>query len=124
MSDVKSPNPPAEERRDRPHRPLAFPGPEVDTLSEEERAALRWAREVCVCDVRTVRALRGATFALLLRCVSLSGSIYHEVDGFGSEEELRARLGRPGVTDRVPIAAYDVLARSPLELAALTGAGR
>jgi hypothetical protein len=116
MSDVKSPHLSAEERRDRPHRPLAFPGPETETLNDDERNALRWARDSCTCDVRTLRSLRGAAYALLLRCVSLSGAIYHEVDGFGSTEELETRLARPGVTDRVPVGAYDIGARRPLPL--------
>lgn len=116
MSDVKSSHLTAEERRDRSHRPLTLPGPEIDSLNDDERTALRWARETCTCDVRMVRGLRGAAYALLLRCVSLGGTIYHEVDGFASLEELQARLKRPGVTDRVPMGAYDVAARRPLSL--------
>jgi hypothetical protein len=116
MSDVKSPHLSAEERRDRPHRPLTLPGPEIEALNEDERNALRWARETCTCDVRMVRGLHGATYALLLRCVSLSGTIYHEVDGFASREALQARLSRPGVTDRVPVGAYDVAGRRALPI--------
>jgi hypothetical protein len=116
MTDVKRTHLSAEERRDRPHRPLAFPAPEIESLNDDERHALRWARDACACDVRSVRTLRGASYALLLRCVSLSGAIYHEVDGFGSRDELYARLARPGVTDRVPVGAYDVEGRRPLPL--------
>ena len=86
--------------------------------SAQEHEALRWARELAHgTELRSIRGLAGARFAVLVRLQSASGTRFLSVDGLSSREALRERV-KPGATvGEEVLGAYEVKGGRPVTVA-------
>ena len=86
--------------------------------SAQEQEALRWARELAHgTELRSIRGLAGARFAVLVRLQSASGTRFLSVDGLSSREALRERV-KPGATvGEEVLGAYEVKGGRPVTVA-------
>jgi hypothetical protein len=90
--------------------------------STQEQEALRWARGLAAgTELRSVRHLAGARFAVLVRLQSASGTRFLSVDGMPSREALRERV-KPGATvGEEVLGAYEVKGGRPISIAIEAG---
>lgn len=86
--------------------------------SIQEQEALRWARGLAAgTELRSIRNLAGARFAVLVRLQSASGTRFLSVDGLPSREALRERV-KPGATvGEEVLGAYEVKGGRPISIA-------
>jgi hypothetical protein len=86
--------------------------------SPQEQEALRWARELAEStELRSVRNLAGARFAVLVRLQSASGMRFLSVEGIADRETLRERV-KPGATvGEEVLGAYEVRGGRPVAVA-------
>lgn len=102
-----------QERRD---RPSAGPAPRGDSraLSVQEREATRWGREVAGTDLRAVKNLSGARYAVVLKVQSATGSTMVSMEGLPTREALLERL-KPGAGfGEDVVGAYEVRGGRPI----------
>jgi len=100
------------------------PGPEapghseVAAYSAAEKEALRWARELAgTSELRSIRNLTGARFAVLVRLQSASGMKFLSVEGIADREALKERV-KPGATvGEEVLGAYEVKGGRPVVIA-------
>ncbi len=92
-------------------------------LSPQEQEALRWAREVADGqELRSIRNLAGARFAVVLRLQSASGTRFLSVEGLADRETLKERV-KPGATvGEEVLGAYEVKGGRPVTIAIESGA--
>jgi hypothetical protein len=92
------------------------------SFSGQEQEALRWARELAAgTELRSVRNLSGARFALLVRLQSASGVRFLSVEGIPTREALKERV-KPGATvGEEVLGAYEVKGGRPVTIAIESG---
>jgi hypothetical protein len=85
------------------------------TLSRQEQEAVRWARETAGGrELRSVRNLAGARFAVLVRLQSASGVQFLSLEGLPGREALVERV-RPGASvGEEVLGAYEVRGGRPV----------
>ncbi len=86
--------------------------------SVQEQEALRWARELAAgTELRSIRNVSGARFAVLVRLQSASGLRFLSVEGIATREALKERV-KPGATvGEEVLGAYEVKGGRPVEIA-------
>ena len=86
-------------------------------FSGQEQEALRWARELAAgTELRSVRNLAGARFALLVRLQSASGVRFLSVEGIPTRDALKERV-KPGATvGEEVLGAYEVKGGRPVTI--------
>ncbi len=86
-------------------------------LNGQEQESLRWARELAAgTELRSVRNLSGARFALLVRLQSASGVRFLSVEGIATREALKERV-KPGATvGEEVLGAYEVKGGRPVTI--------
>lgn len=102
-----------QERRD---RPASGPAPRTDTrpMTVQEREATRWGREVAGTDLRAVKNLTGARYAVVMKVQSATGSTMISMEGLPTREALIERL-KPGAGfGEEVIGAYEVRGGRPI----------
>ena len=92
------------------------------SLSAQEQEATRWARELAKgTDLRSIRNLRGARFAALVRLQSASGVKFLSLEGFPTREALLERV-KPGATvGEEVLGAYEIKGGRPVTVAIEAG---
>jgi len=90
--------------------------------SAQEHETLRWARELAAgTELRSIRNLSGARFAVLVRLQSASGMRFLSVEGLTSREALKERV-KPGATvGEEVLGAYEVKGGRPVTIAIEAG---
>jgi len=102
-----------QERRDRPP-PGATPRADTRSLTIQEREATKWARETAGTDLRAVKNLPGARYAVLLKVQSATGSTMISLEGLPTREALLERL-KPGAGfGEEIVASYEVRGGRPV----------
>ncbi len=108
-------------RRAREARQGRAPGgqaePGVPGQSPQEQETLRWARGVAAGqELRSVRNLAGARFAVLVRLQSASGTRFLSLEGLPSRDVLKERV-KPGATvGEEVLGAYEVRGGRPVSI--------
>ena len=89
--------------------PPSYTPPEQDTV--------RWARKLAGrTEIRSIRGLSGARFAVLVRLQSATGARFLSLDGLPSREVLRERV-KPGATvGEEVLGAYEVKGGRPVTI--------
>lgn len=102
-----------------PGAPSAEAGP---TYNAQEQEALRWARALAAgTELRSVRNLSGARFAVLVRLQSASGTRFLSVEGIPTRDALKERV-KPGATvGEEVLGAYEVKGGRPVTIAIEAG---
>jgi hypothetical protein len=92
--------------------------PEQVTGTIQEEETLRWAREVAAGEeIRSIRHLRGARFAVLVRLQSVTGTKMLSLEGLNDRDTLRERV-KPGATvGEEVLGAYEVKGGRPVTIA-------
>jgi hypothetical protein len=87
------------------------------SLSTQEQETLRWAREVAAGqELRSIRNLAGARFAVLVRLQSASGTRFLSVEGIPTRDALKERV-KPGATvGEEVLGAYEVRGGRPVSI--------
>jgi hypothetical protein len=100
----------------------ARPEATAPQYSQPEHEALRWAREVAAgTELRSIRNLAGARFAVLVRLQSASGLRFLSVEGLPGREALKERV-KPGATvGEEVLGAYEVKGGRPVTVAIEAG---
>lgn len=101
------------------HRPPAEAEPTAgQALSLPEQETIRWAREVIAGqELRSIRNLPGARFAVLVRLQSMSGTKLLSLEGLADRETLKERV-KPGATvGEEVLGAYEVRGGRPVTVA-------
>ena len=112
-----------QEKSQKGARDAGAPRPEAGAgLSGQEQEALRWARELAAgTELRSIRNLAGARFALLVRLQSASGVRFLSVEGIPTRDALKERV-KPGATvGEEVLGAYDVKGGRPVTIAIEAG---
>lgn len=114
-----------QERQDKAGKGAAPARPDAATtpaLSAQEQEALRWARKLAAgTELRSIRGLAGARFAVLVRLQSASGLRFLSVEGLASREALKERV-KPGATvGEEVLGAYEVKGGRPVTIAIEAG---
>ena len=94
-------------------------GPEAvaPQYSPQEQEALRWARQLAGTELRSIRSLAGARFAVLVRLQAATGARFLSVEGLPSRDALRERV-KPGATvGEEVMGAYEVKGGRPVTIA-------
>lgn len=96
----------------------ARPDASTPSYSIQEQEALRWARELAAgTELRSIRNMSGARFAVLVRLQSASGLRFLSVEGIATREALKERV-KPGATvGEEVLGAYEVKGGRPVEIA-------
>jgi hypothetical protein len=86
--------------------------------SAQEQEAIRWARQLAGgTELRSIRALSGARFAVLVRLQSATGARFLSLEGLASREVLRERV-KPGATvGEEVLGAYEIKGGRPVTIA-------
>jgi hypothetical protein len=97
--------------------PSARPEGTVPAYSAQEQETLRWARELAAgTELRSIRGLAGARFAVLVRLQSASGMRFLSVEGLPTREALKERV-KPGATvGEEVLGAYEVKGGRPVAI--------
>jgi hypothetical protein len=106
------------EREARAPRAAGAAAPEAGpAYSPQEHEALRWARDLAAgTELRSIRNLSGARFAVLLRLQSASGMRFLSVEGIPSRDALKERV-KPGATvGEEVLGAYEVKGGRPVTI--------
>jgi hypothetical protein len=87
-------------------------------FTPQEQEALRWAKEVAEGqELRSVRHLAGARFAVVIRLQSASGQRFLSLEGIADRDTLRERV-KPGATvGEEVLGAYEVRGGRPVAIA-------
>ena len=107
-----------QERQDKAKAaPAARPEAATQSYSPQEQETLRWARQLAAgTELRSIRNLAGARFAVLVRLQSASGMRFLSVEGLASRDALKERV-KPGATvGEEVLGAYEVKGGRPVEI--------
>jgi len=87
------------------------------SYSAQEQETLRWARELAAgTELRSIRNLAGARFAVLVRLQGASGMRFLSVEGLPTREALKERV-KPGATvGEEVLGAYEVKGGRPVTI--------
>ncbi len=93
--------------------------PETTTppYSAQEQEAIRWAKHLAgSTELRSIRSLGGARFAVLVRLQSATGARFLSLEGLPSRDVLRERV-KPGATvGEEVLGAYEVKGGRPVSI--------
>ena len=105
-----------QERQDK-GKAAAGADPSQPQYSIQEQEAIRWARGLSEgADLRSIRNLAGARFAVLVRLQSASGMRFLSVEGLADREALKERV-KPGATvGEEVLGAYEVRGGRPVTI--------
>ena len=113
-----------QERQARAGKGSSAPGPEAGApvYSSQEQEAIRWARKLAGgTELRSIRGLAGARFAVLVRLQSASGMRFLSVEGLASRDALKERV-KPGATvGEEVLGAYEIKGGRPVTIAIEAG---
>jgi hypothetical protein len=86
-------------------------------LTVQEQETIRWARDIAEgAELRSIRNLAGARFAVLVRLQSASGMRFLSVEGLRDREALKERV-KPGATvGEEVLGAYEVRGGRPVTI--------
>lgn len=108
-----------QERQDKSGKAPSEKGGETSApaYSAQEQEALRWARELAAgTELRSIRNLSGARFAVLVRLQSASGLRFLSVEGLPTREALKERV-KPGATvGEEVLGGYEVRGGRPVTI--------
>ena len=108
-----------QERQQKGAKPEVAGRPEAagPALSQQEQEAVRWARRLAGgAELRSVRSLSGARFAVLVRLQSASGIRFLSLEGLASREALKERV-KPGATvGEDVLGAYEIKGGRPVSI--------
>ncbi len=85
-------------------------------LSIQEREAVRWARETAGTELRAVKNLAGARYAILIRVQSATGTKHHSIEGLATREALLQRLLPGAGMGEEILATYEVKGGRPIDV--------
>lgn len=84
------------------------------SMTAQEKEALKWARETAGVDLRSVKALSGARYVVLLGVQSATGAKHHSLEGLPDREALIQRmLPGSGMGEEI-IGSYEVKGGRPI----------
>ncbi len=85
--------------------------------SAQEQEAIRWARQVAgATELRSIRSLAGARFAVLVRLQSATGARFISLEGLPNRDVLRERV-KPGATvGEEVLGAYEIKGGRPVTI--------
>lgn len=92
------------------------------SFNTQEQEAIRWARKLAEgAELRSIRNLVGARFAVLVRLQSASGLRFLSVEGIADREALKERV-KPGATvGEEVLGAFEVRGGRPVTIAIEAG---
>lgn len=92
------------------------------SYNAQEQEAIRWARKLAEgTELRSIRNLSGARFAVLIRLQSASGLRFLSVEGIADREALKERV-KPGATvGEEVLGAFEVRGGRPVTIAIEAG---
>jgi hypothetical protein len=92
--------------------------PGTPQYSSQEQEAIRWARHLAGGnELRSVRSMSGARFAVLVRLQSATGARFLSLEGLPNREVLKERV-KPGATvGEEVLGAYEVKGGRPVTIA-------
>lgn len=85
-------------------------------LSPAEREAQRWAAETAKAEIRSIVALQGSRFAVLLKLSGASGGASFALEGFPSKDLLVQRIKKAQAMNEEVVGAYEVNNGRPLKV--------
>ncbi len=86
-------------------------------LSVQEKEAAKWAREVAGTDLRSMKGLSGAKYALLYRLASASGTTFVSLEGLASREAFMERIKNGLMMGEEMLGGYEIRGGRPAEIA-------
>ncbi len=90
---------------------------EQAALSVQEKEAVKWAKEVAGTDLRSMKGLAGAKYALLYRLASASGTTFISLEGLASREAFMERIKTGLMMGEEILGGYEVRGGRPAEIA-------
>jgi hypothetical protein len=90
--------------------------PAAGDLGKEELEAVRWAREVAKAEPRSIRNLKGARYALLVKLAGASGSSTFALEGLAGKDALVERIKSAVSMGDELVGAYEVRSGRPLTI--------
>ena len=111
-----------QERQEKAGKVASGPDAGTPAYSAQEHETIRWARELAAgTELRSIRGLPGARFAVLVRLQSASGMRFLSVEGLTSRDALKERV-KPGATvGEEVLGAYEVKGGRPVAIAIEAG---
>jgi hypothetical protein len=109
-----------EERAKRAEKSAAPAGSEAAAppqYSAQEQEAIRWGRQLAGgTELRSIRSLAGARFAVLVRLQSATGARFLSLEGLANRDVLRERV-KPGATvGEEVLGAYEIKGGRPVTI--------
>ena len=92
-------------------------GGDQGSLSVQEKEAVKWAREVGGPDLRSMKGLTNAKYALLYRLASASGTTFVSLEGLPSREALVERIKNGLMMGEEMLGGYEIRGGRPAEIA-------
>jgi hypothetical protein len=106
-----------EERARRSEKPAASESPAAPQYSPQEQEAIRWAKHLAGGELRTIRSIAGARFAVLVRLQSATGARFLSLEGLANRDILKERV-KPGATvGEEVLGAYEIKGGRPVSIA-------
>ncbi len=107
-----------EDRAKRSERPAPAESAATPQYSSQEQEAIRWARHLAGGnELRSVRSMAGARFAVLVRLQSATGARFLSLEGLPNRDVLKERV-KPGATvGEEVLGAYEVKGGRPVNIA-------
>lgn len=89
---------------------------EHGNLSVQEQEAVKWARELGGANLRSMKGVAGAKYALLYKLASASGTTFVSLEGLSSREALLERI-RSGLSmGEEMLGGYEIRGGRPAEI--------
>lgn len=85
-------------------------------LSVQEQEAVKWARELGGTNLRSMKNMAGAKYALLYKLASASGTTFVSLEGLSSREALLERIRSGLMMGEEMLGAYEVRGGRPAEV--------
>lgn len=95
---------------------------EGGNLSVQEQEAVKWAREVGGANLRSMKGIAGAKYALLYKLASASGTTFVSLEGLPSREALLERIQNGLMMGEEMLGAYEVRGGRPAEISVVESA--
>lgn len=85
-------------------------------LSVQEQEAVKWARELGGTNLRSMKGVAGAKYALLYKLASASGTTFVSLEGLASREALLERIRNGLMMGEEMLGAYEIRGGRPAEI--------
>lgn len=106
----------AREQREQKARPSGDSATTSGALTAAEQGAVRWARETARTELRAVRKLAGAQYAVLLKVASASGAAFYTLEGLPGRDAALERVKSAQAMGDDVLGAYEVSGARPLTI--------